>query len=368
MPAAPTTQIESRPTVDPARVFVMEDHDQAVQVWRSAGAELATVAYSVTGGYTPLQWKWLGDAAALRLRGAGPEALKPMRLMREAAIAERKNRNADAELLYREALALDARSAAARFRFALLQRRAGRIHEARNLFREAVSLDPSYGTPYRSRGFFCQASRMHLEAEAEHRTALDLNEEDPFPHLGLAQPFASQKRYLDADPCLGRAIELDPQLVDAYCEWGDVLRHLGRYEDAVSAYEKYLQLALLGRRTMIMPICTAEPATFQLDARHFRVHARRADALFKLGKLEDAEQGFRMNLAAGDRRPKVRMGLARASWRIGSRNEAVRHAMASIAAYYSDSGAAGPQARCTRVDENCSYAENAMRQARAFQC
>jgi tetratricopeptide (TPR) repeat protein len=294
---------------------------------------MATVAYSVTGGYTPLQWKWLGDEAALRLRGAGPEALKPMLLMREAAIAERKDRDADAELLYREALALDARSAAARFRLALLQRRAGRIHEARNLFREAVSLDPSYGTPYRSRGFFCQASRMHLEAEAEHRTALEFNEEDPYPYLGLAKAFASQKRYLDAEPCLRRTIELDPQLVDAYCEWGDVLRHLGRYEEAVSAYEKYMQLTLQGRRTMITPICTAEPATFQLDARHFRVHARRADALFKLGKLEAAEQGFRMSLAAGERPPQMHMRLARVRWRLGSRNEAVRHAAASIAAF-----------------------------------
>jgi tetratricopeptide (TPR) repeat protein len=294
--------------------------------------ELATVAYSVTGGYTPLPWKWLGDEAVLRLRGAGPEALRPMFLMREAAIAEHKDRDADAEALYREALALDARSAAVRFRLALLQRRAGRIDDARNLFREAVSLDPSYGTPYRSRGFFCQASRMYLEAEAEHRTVLEFNEEDPYPHLGLAQAFASQRRYFDAEQPLRRALELDPQLVDAYFIWGDVLRHLGRYEDAVNAYEKYLQLTLLGRRTMNMPICTAEPATFQLDARHFLVHARRAEVLFKLGKLEAAEQGFRMSLAAGDRRPKVRMGLARVSWRIGSREEAVCHAMVAIGA------------------------------------
>ena len=30
-------------------------------------AELATIAYSVEAGYTPLRWKYLGDELALRL-------------------------------------------------------------------------------------------------------------------------------------------------------------------------------------------------------------------------------------------------------------------------------------------------------------
>src|SRR5262249_44075429 len=46
-------------------------------------SDLATVVYSVEGGYTPLQWKYLGDELALRLLRSGSEesAVRGMSLL-----------------------------------------------------------------------------------------------------------------------------------------------------------------------------------------------------------------------------------------------------------------------------------------------
>ncbi|HYM10631.1 MAG TPA: tetratricopeptide repeat protein, partial [Bryobacterales bacterium] len=112
-------------------------------------AEMATIVYSVEGGYTPLKWKYLGDEMALRLRDArDEETMRGMRLLREAAVAAHHGEPTAAEQLYQQAEQLLPASAAPPFHLAQLYVETGRLDEARSFYRKALAIDPSYRTPY----------------------------------------------------------------------------------------------------------------------------------------------------------------------------------------------------------------------------
>jgi hypothetical protein len=72
---------------------------------RCVRTDLVTIAYSVEGGYTPLNWKYLGDEIALRLRhpAAGGAALESMTRIREGSQSAFAGNNASAAKSYHEA-------------------------------------------------------------------------------------------------------------------------------------------------------------------------------------------------------------------------------------------------------------------------
>ena len=76
------------------------------------------MVYSVTGGFTPLPWKFLGDELVLRLKKSdtGSE-LQGMDRMREAAEAEMRGQTDLAESQYRLAMNLLPGSAAPPYRW-----------------------------------------------------------------------------------------------------------------------------------------------------------------------------------------------------------------------------------------------------------
>jgi len=81
---------------------------------RGMQSDLITVAYSVQGGYTPLQWKYLGDELVLRLKQANESGsrLEGMGQIRQGAEAEVRGEVTQAEVKYRAAMDLLPESAA----------------------------------------------------------------------------------------------------------------------------------------------------------------------------------------------------------------------------------------------------------------
>jgi tetratricopeptide (TPR) repeat protein len=280
---------------------------------RGVRPDLCTIAYSVEGGYTPLQWKYLGDELALRLRGTDQDAaaLEATERLRAAALAAQGHDLAAAEEGYRAAQRLWPASAAPWYHLAHLQCALGQSQEAQSSARQALALDPSYRTAYSSSGLWYFWEGRLADAERAYQRALDLNPDDPYAHLGLGLLAVRRKRWSEAESILTTALGLNPDLVDAHRALGRVLTRLGRVPEAIHALERSLRLTLAGCPALVDGlIMTHAPVEHLADNEHARVHTDLASLYARQGALDTAIQGYRMGIALGDRRARVRLRLA----------------------------------------------------------
>ena len=280
-------------------------------------SDLVTVAYSVEGGFTPLQWKYLGDELALRLEGADHEPrtsddLRAMSLLGQGAISASQGGFTEAEAAYREAARLLPASAAPCYHLAYLYLESGRTAEARESYRRALSIDPAYATPYGNPGLKHHSERRLDEARREYQRALTLDPEDACAHYGLARLAAREKNWSEAERLSELSIAANPVFTDAYRVLGDVLVKQGRPEPAIAAYERSLKLALAGHKPLGEPIATfMDERDRALDPGHGKIHARLARLYEMKGAIAEAVSGYRIGVAAGDDGFVTRSRLAR---------------------------------------------------------
>jgi len=280
---------------------------------RGLCADLATIAYSVEGGYTPLKWKYLGDELALRLRKPGATGLdlQGMARMREAAQADGRGELAAAEEKYQQARALLPGSAAPVWHLAKLYSAMDRQPEAQRMYQQALTLDPSYRTAYNSTGAWSHWNKEFSAAEREHRRILELDPLDACAHLGLAWLEMREKKWSDAEALLRRALELDGGLLDAYRALGDVLVWQGRGEEAIGAYEESLKLALGGHKALNGPIVSSTEHAHIVDPGHWRTYLQLARLYERKGAAAEAISRYRMSAAGGCEGVFLRFRLAR---------------------------------------------------------
>jgi Flp pilus assembly protein TadD len=275
--------------------------------------DLATLVYSVEGGYTPLKWKYLGDELALHLKGTDPRepALAGMARMRQAALAAQRGDVATAELRYEEARALLPDSAAPCFHLAHLLLDTGRSDQARDLYRQALLQDPSYRTPFNNAGRRCLSERRFADARHEYLRTLDLDPHDVYAHYGLGWLAAWEKRWTDAETLLLQALALDGTLIDACRKLGEVLARKQHHHEAIRAYERSLKLALAGHKSLAAPIKTSGAVDDLLDPGHNEIHVRLAQLYEATGARAKAITALRFGIAGGFDRPLLHVRLAR---------------------------------------------------------
>ena len=130
--------------------------EEVVSRLRAAGIApaLTTIAYSVDGGYTSLQWKYLGTALAAELEASHDPARvrSGFGYLREAAAAASLGDLDSAEIACKRAQACLPQDAAPVYNLARWYAKAKRLPEARALYGEARDLDASYATAYNNRG------------------------------------------------------------------------------------------------------------------------------------------------------------------------------------------------------------------------
>ena len=286
---------------------------------RGVRSDLATVAYSVEGGYTPLKWKYLGDELALRLGcpGAAGESTEGYGRMREAAEAAARGDAVVAEAKYREAADFLPRSAAPYFHSAHLYAQLGRLEEGRKAYRRVLELDKTYRTAYNSAGFVYFQSKRFKEAEQEHLRTLALDPEDTHAHFGLAQLAARKKCWEEAETLLRTSLALDANLLDSHRLLGKVLTKLGREDEAIAAYERSVKLALTGHRPIAGVLLTKNKQPRLLDPFISLVQYRLGHLYTKKRMLSDAINSYRMSTGGGNDRAAVRVRLASLYFRQG---------------------------------------------------
>jgi len=260
--------------------------------------DLATVAYSVEGGYTPLKWKHLGDEIALRLQGseADPPRLLGMSALQAAALAARQGDLASAVESCRRAREFLPDSPAPEFHLALLCLDAGQSQPARDHYGRARALDPSYGTPYRHAGFNYYRTGSLVQAEQEFRRGLVLDPGDAYAYLGLGQIAARRKRWTEAVRCLRQSLELNDRLIDSHRTLANILARQGRRPEAIRLYERSLKLALAGQKP-VTDIIATDPGL--LDPQHFSTHGRLARLYQMEGETAKAVNFYRLSIAKG---------------------------------------------------------------------
>ena len=123
--------------------------------------------------------------------------------------------------------------------------------EAETLCRRAIAIAPSYAQAHSllawllvRRSLWAGAVGPVLpEATAEARTALRLDERDPWAHMTYGQVLLRTRRYREAERALRRALELNPNFALAYAFLGLPLAHQGASEEAIKTAEHALRLS-----------------------------------------------------------------------------------------------------------------------------
>ena len=242
---------------------------------------MVTVATSVRGGFTPIEWKYLGEELCAVLSG---ERLDGYEALRAGAEAELRSDLAAARIAYREAMHHLPASPGVRYRLARLALRLGNAEAARTLFQEAAALDPSYRAGV-SEGRRWQNSGNVAAERRVYAAALRMDPDNALAELGLARIEAARGRDTQAIEHFHRALARDDTLVDGHRGIGACLERSGDFEGAIRHYRRSLRLELLGRPTLDTPIATRPKQLF--DAIHWDIHRRLAQ-LERDRKWEDA--------------------------------------------------------------------------------
>lgn len=263
--------------------------------------DLATIAYSVEGGYTPLRWKYLGEELALRLGAdqASDARLDAMACLRAGAEAAFRGDRDAAMAAYRAAAARWPDSAAPLLHLALFLQRLGDLDQARNLYRRAIECDPSYRTAYSSEGLWHSWNHQPQAAASEFRRALELNPEDATSLVGLGWLAMQNKGWAEAEILLRKALHSDPAHLDGWRALGEVLERQGRHGEAREALDRSLQLALAGGKSRRRPPAIYSGAPRLLDLDHWKVFVDIGRLYRKQGNRVAARRRLEMAVAGG---------------------------------------------------------------------
>jgi len=124
--------------------------------------------------------------------------------------------------------------------------------EAEALCRRAIAIAPGYGQGHsllawilvRSMSWSGGDVRIVLpEAHVEERTALGLDERDPWAHVTHGMVLWRLRRHAEAEQAFRRALELNPNFALAHAFRGSPLAARGAHEEAIKSGEHALRLS-----------------------------------------------------------------------------------------------------------------------------
>jgi protein O-GlcNAc transferase len=225
-------------------------------------------------------------------------------VVERALVLHRTGKLADAELLYRSALATNASDAEALRLLGVLKTQQGRHGEALELASDAVRLQPGSAKAHSALGSIQLALSRYEESMASYRTAATLEPDVATNHYNLGVALQALSRPGDALESFDRALAIEPKLCEALTNRGNALMALNRPVEAASSFEGALALrpgfpeALVGLGTALYAVGRHEEALADYDrALSLRpdspkVLLNRGIALYALQRFADALASF----------------------------------------------------------------------------
>jgi tetratricopeptide (TPR) repeat protein len=200
-----------------------------------------------------------GGANARRLLEAEVAARRAIQIQADNSVAydrlgvaleERKLSNADIEQAYRRAIELDSQFAVAHAHLAGLLSKTGRRSEAEPLYARAIELAKDAPTLVLIASAL-QSEQRWIDSEPVLRRALEIDANSPSALFLLGRSLVVRKNYTEAEPALKRAIEISPRSFAPYTVLGSAYLGMERYEDAEKLYNRAAEIGSAGERKQL---------------------------------------------------------------------------------------------------------------------
>lgn len=260
-----------------------------------------------------------------------------------AVVLDQEKKYADADDVYRRAVALSPRSAGLLNNYGNHLLALGKVDEARNAFARVVAIAPGHVNAN------VQLARIALERKApqealKYLEALPPDEvaKDPRLNLAMGVALAGAGKYNRAEQFLSRAVESAPNDFEALYDLGLAASHAGHDERAREALQKALDLQPQNADVMydlaaVDARMSRKEAALELLARARQIAPERAEVLFllahtsaDLGYFGDAVNAWEQYLKLRPDDDVARRELAFSETAIG---ENAQSGMADLQAY-----------------------------------
>jgi len=228
--------------------------------------------------------------------------------------------------------------AAGLFSAGLAHHQGGRLAQAETLYREALALQPDHADALHLLGVIASQVGRHDVAVDLIGRAIARDRMSPLYHSNLGLALAGLKRYAEAIESYDRALSLRPDNAEVRFSRGNALLALGRPREALEAYERALLAkpdhveALCNRGAALAALGRNDEALLSYDraltvAPDFsEAFSNRGNALKALGRLDDA-------LASYDRALTALPGDAQALFNRGVTLHELRRFEEALASY-----------------------------------
>jgi len=147
-----------------------------------------------------------------------------------------------AEQEYRDAVALDPKSARAPFGLGNVYVRLNRLPEAEQAFKAAIANDPKMAGARANLGVVYYQLGQLGQAATALQEALRIEPDDPSTLYLLAAVRLQENNLAEAEKLLVQARDRKPDLPEVYYGLGVLYRLKGQKDDAIQAFEKFLSL------------------------------------------------------------------------------------------------------------------------------
>jgi len=222
----------------------------------------------------------------------------------------------------------------------------GRFAAAEVAYREAIRLQPNSTVFYNNLGNSLIARRRWTDSADALRTAIRLDPDNPaaLTNLGhvlceIGEPAA----LAEAESICRRALAVAPRLPQTSEILGNLLRLLGRFDEAMACYESALKqdprrampLLLMGRllheRGDFDGAARQHQLAVGIEPRHIQAHHGLGVALLELGRLDQAEACLREALRIDPNLAATWAGIARLQAERGEFEKSCESARAALA-------------------------------------
>jgi len=257
-----------------------------------------------------LSAKNLGVKKVASAQTAAVPALAPGEYVKAAMAHHRAGRLAEADSLYRKALAVDPDDSDALQLLGVVQHQTGDSAKAVELIEQAISIAPRNFSAYCNLGLAYRALDRVDKAESCFSKAVQLNPSSTDALNNLGNIRKEHGQFADAEDFYRKALALDPATPAAWKNLGQVLRQCQRFDDAMECYQKALDLrptdaiALvdIGMIHLLQGELSEAEHDFRLalqfDGNLVEAMCNLGDVLMRLDRLDEAERFCRSALAA----------------------------------------------------------------------
>lgn len=186
-------------------------------------------------------------------------------------------------------------------RHAWLLQQQGRLDDAEAIYREVLAGAPKNAAALHMLGVL-EATRENFQAAAELiGAAAEIEPANPFSHYNLGNVLRELGRREDAVASYKHALEIDPDNTATLNNCGAVLFDLGRYDEAIAAYDRAIAL----------------------EPRKLQAHNNRGNALLAMERYAEALRSYDAALAIDSSHPNALFGRGRTLMNLARKNEAL---------------------------------------------